>query len=171
MVNKVRWLHGQLRVAKIPQQEYGQGAAGMLQEYLGWVKRPQEQPQARQEGAWLAREPQEMWVVVQPLEAKVSGVAKPPPWAAEPPQLWVGGSAQSPKVAPAQHVPPNLPAGHMLMAWQPPSPPPRWLHLFLSGLPPLPIPLTEASEPALHPSWPGPATLPVQRVPYPRPSS
>ena len=56
MGDKVRqpqgWLHGQLRVAKKPQQEYGQGAAGMLQECQGWVKRPQEWPQARQKWAW-----------------------------------------------------------------------------------------------------------------------
>ena len=37
---------------------------------------PQEKPQA-------AVELQEMWAVAQPPEAKVSGVAKPPPWVAE----------------------------------------------------------------------------------------
>ena len=67
------------------QQEYGQGAAGMPQEYQGWAKRSQEQPQARHEWAKAAREPQEMQVVAQPPEAKVSGAAKPPPWVAEPP--------------------------------------------------------------------------------------
>ena len=36
------WLHGQQQVAKMPQQEYGQRVAGMLQEYQGWVKMPQE---------------------------------------------------------------------------------------------------------------------------------
>ena len=49
--NKVRqpqgWLHGQLRVARKPQQEFGQGAAGMQQECPGWAKRLQEWPQAR----------------------------------------------------------------------------------------------------------------------------
>ena len=48
MGNEVKWLHRQLRVAKKLQQEYGQGVAGMLQEYLGWVKRPKERPQAIQ---------------------------------------------------------------------------------------------------------------------------
>ena len=41
MGNEVGRLHGQPRAAKMPQQEQGQGVAGMLQEYLGWVKRPQ----------------------------------------------------------------------------------------------------------------------------------
>ena len=35
----------------MPQQEYRQGVAGTLQECQGWVKRLQEQPQAKQE--WL----------------------------------------------------------------------------------------------------------------------
>ena len=93
----------QQRVAKKPQQEYGQGVAGMPQEHPGWAKRPQERPQARQKWArvavmlqekpQVAVEPQEMWAVIQPLEAKVSGVAKPPPWVAEPLQLWVSGLA------------------------------------------------------------------------------
>ena len=39
--NKVRQLHGQPRVAKMPQQEQGQGVAGTLQERQGWAKRPQ----------------------------------------------------------------------------------------------------------------------------------
>ena len=57
----------------------------MPQEYLGWVKRPQEQPQAGQKWAQAAVEPHEMCVVAHPPEAKVSGAAKPPPWVAEPP--------------------------------------------------------------------------------------
>ena len=32
----------------------------------------------------MAVELQEMWVVAQPPEVKVSGVTKPPPWAVEP---------------------------------------------------------------------------------------
>ena len=67
-------------------------------------------------------------------------------------------------------MPPNLPAGHMLTAQQPPSPPPRWPHLFLGGLPLPPILLPGAGKPALHP-FPQGAATPVQRVPYPRPSS
>ena len=70
-------------MAKKPQQEYRKGAAGMLQEHQGWVKRPQEQPQARQERAQVAIKPQEMRVVALLPEVKVSGVAKPPPWVAE----------------------------------------------------------------------------------------
>ena len=35
----------------------------------------------RQEWAQVAREPQETRAIVQPWEAKVSGAAKPPPWA------------------------------------------------------------------------------------------
>ena len=46
-----------------------------------------------QEKPRVAVEPQEMRAVIQPLEAKVSGVTKPPPWAAEPLQLWVSGLA------------------------------------------------------------------------------
>ena len=123
MGNEVRWPqgwpHGQLRVAKKPQQEYGQGVAGMPQECPGWAKRLQEWPQARQEWAgtpqekpWVA-ELQEMWAVAQPPEAKVSGVAKPPPWVAEPPQPRVGSLAQPPQDAPVQRAPPNLPAGRV----------------------------------------------------------
>ena len=44
MGNKVGQLHGQLRAAKTPQQELGQGAAGMLQEHQGWVMRLQGRP-------------------------------------------------------------------------------------------------------------------------------
>ena len=39
----------------------------------------------------MAVELQKIWADAQLLEAKVSGVAKPPPQAAEPPQLWMGG--------------------------------------------------------------------------------
>ena len=85
MGNKVGLLHGQPRVAKMPQQEQGQKVAGMPQECLGLVKRPQGQPQARQERAWMATEPQEMRAVAQPPEAKVQGAAKPLLWAAQPP--------------------------------------------------------------------------------------
>ena len=92
MGDEVGWLHGQQRAAKIPQWEQGQGAAGMLQECQGWVKRPQGWPQARQEQSQMATEPQEMWAVAQPLEAKVHGGAKPHLWAAQLPQPWAGGS-------------------------------------------------------------------------------
>ena len=57
--DEVGRLHGQPRAAKIPQQGYGQGVAGTPQECQGWVKRPQGWPQARQERAWMAIEPQE----------------------------------------------------------------------------------------------------------------
>ena len=57
----------------------------MPQECQGWVKRPQGWLQARQEWAQMVIEPQEMRVVAQPPEAKVCGVAKPSPWAAEVP--------------------------------------------------------------------------------------
>ena len=56
----------------------------MMQEYPGWVKKPQEWPQATQKYALAAVELQETWAVAQTQEAKVSGVAKPPPWVAEP---------------------------------------------------------------------------------------
>ena len=83
MGNKVGRLHGQSRVAKTPQREQGKGAAGMPQELQGWVKRPQGWPQARQEQARMATEPQEMRVVAQLPEAKVCRAAKPHPWAAQ----------------------------------------------------------------------------------------
>ena len=57
----------------------------MLKEHHGWVKRLQERPQARQERAWVARKLQEMRAAAKPLEAKVSGAAKPLPRVAEPP--------------------------------------------------------------------------------------
>ena len=85
MGDKVRrpqgWPHGQLRAAKKPQQEYGQGAAGIPQEHQGWVKRPQEWPQVRKGGhsCWPQRASRKIWAAPQTLEAKVSGVAKPPP--------------------------------------------------------------------------------------------
>ena len=47
MGDEVGWPHGQLRAARKPQQEYGQGAAGTPQERPGWVKRPQECPKVR----------------------------------------------------------------------------------------------------------------------------
>ena len=44
MGDKVRWLQGwphkQLRVARKPQQEFGLGAAKMLQGHPGWARRP-----------------------------------------------------------------------------------------------------------------------------------
>ena len=43
------WLHGQLKVARKLQQEYGQGVAGTPQEYPGQAKRLQERPQVKQE--------------------------------------------------------------------------------------------------------------------------
>ena len=46
-------------------------------------------------------------------------VAKPPPRVAELLQPQVGGLAQPPRDAPAQCVPPNLPASHVLAAQQP----------------------------------------------------
>ena len=105
--------------------------ARMQQEHPGQATRPQEWPQARQERAQVAVELQEVWVVAQPLEAKVSGVAKPPLWAAELPQLWVSSSAQPPRDTPVQHMPPNFLASRVLVDQQPPLPPLRWLHLFL----------------------------------------
>ena len=57
------------------------------------------------------------------------------------------------------------------MARQLPLPPPRWPHLSLGGLPPPPTLPPRAGKPALCPSWPGVATLPVQLAHYPRPSS
>ena len=67
------------------QQGYRQGAAGIPQEHHRWVQRPQGWPQARQERAIMATELQDMWAVAQPQEAKVRGVAKPPPRVAQPP--------------------------------------------------------------------------------------
>ena len=94
------WPHRQQQVAKMLQQEYGQGVAGRPKECHGWVKRPQERPQARQEGAWAAIEPQETRAVAQPPEAKVGGAANPLPRSAEPPQLRVGGPPPPPPHAP-----------------------------------------------------------------------
>ena len=84
------WPHGQQRVARKLQQEFGQGAARTPQERPGRARRPSERPQVTQEWAWAAIEPQKepklavelqetSQAVAQPLEAKVSGVAKPPP--------------------------------------------------------------------------------------------
>ena len=83
MGNEVEQLHGQPRAAKKPQQEQGQGAAGMPQECLGWVKRPQGRSQVTWNWARAATEPQETWVVAQLPKTKVHGVAKPLPQAAE----------------------------------------------------------------------------------------
>ena len=83
--DEVGRLHGQPRAAKKPQQ--GAGAVGQLgchSNILGWVKRPQGQPQARQERVRAATEPQEMRAVAQPPEAKVCGAAKPPLQVAQP---------------------------------------------------------------------------------------
>ena len=102
---------------------------------------------------------------------KVSGVAKPPPWVAEPLQLWASSLAQPPRDALVQRIPPNLPASCMSAGWQPPLPPPRWLHLFLGGPPPPPLLLPGAGKPALCPSQLGAATPPVWWVPYPGPLS
>ena len=77
--------HRQQQVAKTPQWEQGQGAAGTPQECQGWVRRPQEQPRVTWNWAWAAIELQEIQAVAQPPEAKVCGAAKPPPWVAEPP--------------------------------------------------------------------------------------
>ena len=57
----------------MPQQEQGQGAAGTPQECLGWVKRPQGQPQATQEWAQAATELQEMRAVAQRLRLRYMG--------------------------------------------------------------------------------------------------
>ena len=65
----------------------------MPQECQGWVKRLQGRPQARQEWAQMATEPQEMQAVAQMPEAKVRGAAKPHPWAAQLLQLWAGSLA------------------------------------------------------------------------------
>ena len=50
-----------------------------------------------------------------------------PPWVAEPPQSWMVSSAQPPREVqlPAQKAPPNFQAGCVLVAWKPPSLPPR----------------------------------------------
>ena len=65
MGDEVGWLHGQPRLAEIPQQGYGQGAAGTPQEHQGWLKRLQGWLQARQEQARAAIELQEMRAVAQ----------------------------------------------------------------------------------------------------------
>ena len=65
----------------------------MPQEHQGWVKRPQERPQAREEWAWVAIELQETRAIAQLTEAKVGGVANPLLWAAEAPQPQVGSLA------------------------------------------------------------------------------
>ena len=85
MGDKVGQLHRQLRAAKMPQWEQGQGAAGTPQEYLGWVKRAQGRPWATQNWARAAIELQETWAVAKLPEAKVHGAADPPPRASEPP--------------------------------------------------------------------------------------
>ena len=90
MGDKVGLLHRQPRVAKIPQWEQGQGAAGMPQEYQRWVKRLQGWLQARQERARTATEPQKMQAVIQLPEAKVYRAAKPHLWVAQLPQPQVG---------------------------------------------------------------------------------
>ena len=150
------------RVARRPQQEFGQGVARMLQEQPGWVKRPLEQPQATQKWAWVAVEPQEKsqaaaepletsWVVVQTPEVKVSGVVKLPLQVAEQSQPRMGGLAQPPQDVPAWRAPPNLLASRMSVGWQPPLPPSRWLHLFPGRPPPPPLIQPGAGKPALHP--------------------
>ena len=93
MGDKVGRLHGQPRAAKKLQQGYGQGVAGMPQECHGWVKRLQGRPQVRQGQARTATELQETWAVAQPPEAKVHGVAKPSPRAAQLWKPWAGGLA------------------------------------------------------------------------------
>ena len=121
----------------------------MRQKWAKVAVTPQEKPP-------VAREPQEMWAVAQPPEAKVSGAANPLPWVAEPPQLLggrLGTVASGCTCTACAPKPSSWPC--MLMAQQPPSLPPRWLHLFLGGLPPPPILPPGASEPALHPSQPG----------------
>ena len=46
----------------------------------------------------MAAKPQKMlWEVVELQEVKVGGVAKPPPWVAEPLQLQMVSSAQPPR--------------------------------------------------------------------------
>ena len=158
-------------MAKTPQWEQGQGAAGMPQERLGWVKRPQERPWVTWNRARAAIEPQDTWAVAQPPEAKVGGASNPLLWVAQPPQPWVGGLVKSPVDAPARRTPPNLQASHVLMARQLLLAPPRWQHLSPGGLLPPPIPPPRAGEPALHSFQPGAATLPVWQAPYPGPLS
>ena len=65
-----------------------------------------------QDQAWAAIELQEMWLVAQPLEAKVSGVATTT--VAEMLQPQMGALAHPPRDMPAWHTPPNLPASCML---------------------------------------------------------
>ena len=61
----------------------------------------------------MAAELQEiLQMVAQPLEAKVIGVAKPPPWVVELLQLWMGGLAQPPWDAPAWRMPAKHLAGY-----------------------------------------------------------
>ena len=132
-------------------------------------------------GCWAAREatraatePQKiLWAVAQPPEAKVSGVAKPPPRVAELPQLhgWVAQPSHLGMCLPSVHTPKPSSWPHALVGWQLPLPPLRWLHLFPGRPSPPPLLPPEASEPALCPSWPGVAALPVWRAPYPGPSS
>ena len=93
MGDEVGWLRSQPRAAKMPQQAYGQGVAGMPQECHGWVKRLQGRPEVRQKWARAAVELQEMWVVAQPPEAKVRRAAKPHLWVAQLPQPWAGSLA------------------------------------------------------------------------------
>ena len=116
MGDEVRQLQGQPhRQPRAPRkllQEFGQGAARTPQEHPGRPWRLQEQPQATQEREQVAVEPQEkpqatvklqeMRAVAQLPEAKVSGVGKPLPWAAKPPQPWMGGLTQLPCDVPDQ---------------------------------------------------------------------
>ena len=92
----------------------------------------------------------------------MSGVAKPL-------HPWAGSSAQLPRDAPVQHVPPNLPASHVLESRQPPLPLPRWPHLFFDGPPLPPLLLPRAGKPAPCLSQLVVATLPVRRAPYSEP--
>ena len=67
----------------------------MIQERVQAAVEPQEEP-------WAAIELQEMWAVAQLPEAKVIGVAKPPPQEAELSQPQAGGLVQPPYNVPAQ---------------------------------------------------------------------
>ena len=112
-----------------------------------------------------------MRVVAQQPETKVGGVTKLPPQVAEPPQPQIGSPAQLPQDVAARCTPTTLPADCASTGLQPPLPVLKWLHLSLGGPSPLPLLPPEASEPALCPSWPGVAALPVWWAPYPKPSS
>ena len=120
MGDKVRqpqgWLHRQLRVARKPQQEFGQGVAGCCRNIQDGLRGHRSSHRRDRSGHRQLLSCRRCGQVAQPPEAKVSGVAKPPPRVAEPLQPWAGSSAQPPQDALVQCMPPNLPASHALVA-------------------------------------------------------